>query len=217
MEDVTDDNVIAETQPESDQARQYFVAKISDEKGNFALPDNGSEPTAQQEAPPTSSGPPSIMSFLLFPEHVHPAPQDRGDQPYVDYSRSIILTTEEYLNMMADKSAKKTAVAKVREKRHVEAESSKRRHKAEKSQAEAEKSEKREAKKAFNALWTPTACTIVRQRLYNLIKHAVSRQESILQLQLRVLSTPICRQNMKLQWNVNVGRRLDSPPMTYLP
>ena len=44
---------------------------------------------------------------------------------------------EEYLNMMAGKSAKKAAVAEEREKKHVEADNSKWQYEVEKLQAEA--------------------------------------------------------------------------------
>lgn len=89
VQDVTDDNVILETQPDSFQQRQYFVAEIPDEEGNFVEPDNGNSYDNQETTPPASSGPPNIMSFLSLPEHVVSVPRDRGDQPYVDYSKSI--------------------------------------------------------------------------------------------------------------------------------
>lgn len=103
--------------------------------------------------------------------------------------------------MMADKSAKKTAAAKERERKRAEADNSKRRREEERVQAETQKitrREEREAKKVFDALWTPAACAAAGQRLHDLIKHAAPRNESFQQLQIRALSTPVCRQNMKI-------------------
>jgi hypothetical protein len=103
--------------------------------------------------------------------------------------------------MMAEKSAKKNAAAEEREKKRSEAERMMRRREEEKSQAAAAKirrREERERKRAFNALWTPAACTAAGECLHALIKHAAPRQESIRELQVRALSTPVCRQNMRI-------------------
>lgn len=141
------------------------------------------------------------MKFLSLPEHVRPAQRPRGDQPLVDYSRSIFLTTEEYLDMMAVKTAKRNAVAEAREKKRGEVEVSKRRREAEKLQVAAHKikrQEEREKKKVFDALWTPAACTATGERLHTIIKEAVPRHESLRELQVRARSTPVCRSNMRI-------------------
>lgn len=160
------------------------------------------------------------MRFLSLPEHVRTGRRERGDQPYVDYSKSIILTTDDYLNLMADKSAKKVAATEERERRRAEAKSSKRRREESKVQAEVEKvrcRHERAAKKAFDALWTPSACASAGQRLHDRIRNSAPHPESIRVLQLCALCAPVWRQNMKIAVERRRRRRAGLPTCDLSP
>lgn len=205
IQEVTGDLVIPETQPDMSPPRQYFVAEAVDDDGNLQLPASDVARAPAECTDLHSNTPncdePSIMQFLSLPKHVQPAPRPRSDQPIVDHSRSIILTTDDYLDMMAEKTARKNRAVEEREKRRCEAEGSKRRREAQKSEAAAEKikrREDRERKKAYDAMWTPAACAAAGDRLHAFINQAVPRQESLRELQVRALSTPLCRENMRI-------------------
>ena len=78
------------------------------------------------------------------------------DKPYIDYSRSIILTADDYINMLEQKAERKAAPTLERERRRVEAEENKRKREFEKVKAALAKTceEEKLAKRAFDALWS---------------------------------------------------------------
>ena len=150
------------------------MAEVLHEARNLEVPNNGIDPAADQIASPTTSAPPNIMLFIFLPKHVRLVERDCRDQPVIDYSCSITLTTEENLNMMAQKSMKKITATKEREKKHIEAENLKRWCEEEKSKVVTAKfrhHDECEKKQAFDAMWMPTACTHARGRFYAFIKY----------------------------------------------
>ena len=123
------EQVIPETQPPT----QYFVQSESDNSTEF-----GEDTESEGEAPP------SIEPRNLFPlPHLQRSRRTRAQgEPLIDYSKSILMTSEEYIAAMEEKVAKREAVAKEREARKNQAEQKKIQREESKARKEAEKARK---------------------------------------------------------------------------
>ena len=119
---------IPETQPAQ---QQYFVDAESGSDG----PCSGST-DSEGEATPTPSR--RSLFELLQVERPHPRRRQEGE-PLIDYSKSILMTSDVYIAAMAAKVAKKESVAKEQEELKKLAEERKAQREEEKSCKEAEK------------------------------------------------------------------------------
>jgi hypothetical protein len=109
---------------------------------------------------------------LLELPRIGPTPKRarRTDEPLIDYSKSIILTREDYISMMEEKARKKELAKKEREDRKLEADRKRIERESMKAQKEAEKQQKlgeAAALKLFKAQWTTTAVRKAGQDLHN--------------------------------------------------
>jgi hypothetical protein len=124
-----------------------------------------------QEGGPTGAGHSEgrLQRLLELPRIGRPAKKPRASEVLIDYSKSIILTRDDYIHMMAEKERRKEAALKEKEARKVEAEQKKNLKLTQKVQKEADKSQKAlEAQrlKAFKAQWTSDAIRRTGQELW---------------------------------------------------
>jgi hypothetical protein len=111
-----------------------------------------------------------LRQLLELPRIGHPPKRQRGSEVLVDYFKSIILTSDDYIQMMAEKERRKDAVMKEKEAQKLEADRKRMEQQALKARREAEKVQKvadAKALKAFKAQWTPDAIRTVGQELWN--------------------------------------------------
>jgi hypothetical protein len=91
----------------------------------------------------------------------------------VDYTRSIIMTSVEYVQAVEAKAARKEAMQHQKEQRREEADRTRGKRVEEKKQAEMLKVEKREeraTRKAFNDRWSRAAVAKAGKELHRIIK-----------------------------------------------
>ena len=125
-----DDECVPETQPVPQAAPQFFVEE--DPMEPLDVDCEAAVNSDEEEAPPL---PPN---FFELPQLVRSVRRARRDgEPLIDYSKSIIMTSEEYISTMAAKAARKEAVANEREERKKLAEQKKLQREQERAQKEA--------------------------------------------------------------------------------
>jgi hypothetical protein len=122
-----------------------------------------SENDASMDDLPESSqaGERQTSRLLEFPRVGPPHKLKRHGEPLIDYSKSIILTCEGYMNMMQEKAAQKKEIATKKEERRLEAQRKRSERELQKIQKEAKKQQRAadaKAKEEFNARWTAPAC-----------------------------------------------------------
>jgi hypothetical protein len=91
----------------------------------------------------------------------------------VDYTKSIIMTSEEYIQAMDVKVARLEALEPEKDQRRLEVERTWEKRAKERRRVELQKIEKRQdraARKAFNEKWSPTAVAKAGEDLHRLIK-----------------------------------------------
>jgi hypothetical protein len=130
---------------DSQQQRQhFFVAPRGDQQddadGHLHQDDGGS--CAERTEPL----PLNISSMLELPEIVVKVLARRGGDPLIDYSQSLLLTSEEYIAAMQEKADRRDAARREAERRRQLAEQRKVEKQAEKAGKELEKVQQ-EAKK----------------------------------------------------------------------
>ena len=133
----------------SQQQRQHFFVPPrgdqQDDDDDYLHQDDGG--SCAERAEPL---PPNISSLLELPEIVVRAPARRGGDPLIDYSRSLLLTSEEYIAAMQEKAERRRHEA---QQCKVERQAKRARKELEKVQQEAEKL----TRKAFRVRWSKEA------------------------------------------------------------
>jgi hypothetical protein len=116
----------------------------------------------------------------------------------VDYTRSIIMTSVEYVQAMEAKAARKEALQHQKDQRREEAECTWGKRVDEKKQAEMLKVEKREeraTRKAFNDRWSLAAVTKAGEELHRTIKSRAPPPPGSYTSKFVWFCPPICRCN----------------------
>jgi hypothetical protein len=117
---------------------QYYVGEahcMAVEGPNSEVPAKGFGPTTDASC---SFGPPTSLSHLLqLPEILVPPARRSSTEPVVDYSKSIIMTGDDYIKAMEEKAAQKESIEKDKELRKREAKVNKGRRVEVKMQKEA--------------------------------------------------------------------------------
>jgi hypothetical protein len=120
-----------------------------------------------------SSPPSSISRFLQLPE-VQAGPSRRTTlEPLVDYTKSIIMTSDAYIKAMEDKAARKEVLEKEKQVKKREAELTQGRRAEEKLMKETAKKQRLadvRARRAFAEKWSAKAVAQVGENLHQLIK-----------------------------------------------
>ena len=122
------EDLIPETQ---ELPQQYFIQSESDCDDS-----NGNSSTESEEGPRT------MVQRNLFPLLRIECRARRASQtsePLIDYSKSILMTSDEYIAAITAKAARKEVVAKEREERKIQAEQRKAQRLEEKAKREADK------------------------------------------------------------------------------
>jgi hypothetical protein len=177
LEEVVGDRILSSQNEE--QPRFYVPIEIV---GRFAPPgDSGSDSEgdiALQLPNEEADRERDRFRGLLQLPHIGPPParsRREEDEPAVDFSKSVLLTSDAYITMMREKMNLKEAAAKEREERRQQAAKKKAEREASKAQQEAEKLQKAAdavALKAFKANWSTDAIRDAGQDLWDRL-HAI--------------------------------------------
>lgn len=128
-----DEDCVPETQPETDEAPQFFV-----EEDPMEPLEVDSDATINSDG--EDDAPPLPQNFFELPQLVRSVRRAQCDgEPLIDYSKSIIMTSEEYISTMEAKASRKEAVAKEREEQKKLAKHRKLQREQERAQKEADR------------------------------------------------------------------------------
>jgi hypothetical protein len=100
------------------------------------------------DQPPSSS----INQFLTLPEITLPVPRRTRELPFINFSKSIIMMSSDYVNLLCEKAEAKEAAEVQRQRKQAEAQATKARRaveKAEKDAVKLQRAKEKIAKKAF--------------------------------------------------------------------
>jgi hypothetical protein len=149
------------------------------------------------------AGDDSIDRFLMLPQQDVPVhePLPPGREPQIDFSKSYILTFEEYMASLEAKAFRKQALQEEARLSKVAADASKENHRLEMVQKEAKskaRAEERAANKSYNDYWEKVKRDGWGDSLHALIK--ANRRNPSLNLRTpKNLAVPsICRYNQKI-------------------
>jgi hypothetical protein len=145
----------------------------------------------------------SIDRFLVLPHEDIPAhdPLPEGGEPQIDYSRSHILTSDEYVASLEAKAARKQALLEEARVRKIASEDSKERRKLqklEKMQKAKERTEKRAANKREKDYWEQVKRNGWGDKLHEFIKASAQNPALSLRTPHNLAVPPICRYNQKI-------------------
>lgn len=156
-----------------------------------------SSPPPLEPAPPTAGG---IERFLQLPEiPVQPRRRRSQEQPLVDYSKNILVTSEEYLQAMELKAERKEQARKEAEHRKLEGEKKKEARVLEKHRKEEEKIQRARdarAREAFAQKWTTKAIREAGERLQWLVKNAPPQASGVEDRRFYGMLPRVCKENM---------------------
>jgi hypothetical protein len=179
---------------------QYFVGSF---EPNLPSGSAGFEPSnsdSNQNQSHENVSQPSIHRFLQLPQVAVQGRQRRTrEEPLVDYSKSIMLTSEQYLQSMELKAERKEKARREAEVRKLEAEKRKESRAAEKLQKEAEKAQREvdaRNREAFKQKWRTNAIRQAGEQLQWLLKNAAPLLPGAYQPPFYGILPQICKTNM---------------------
>ena len=142
----------------------------------------------------------AIENFLQLPEvPVQPRRRRSLEEPLVDYSKSILLTSETYMEAMELKAERKEKARKEAELRKAESERKKEARALEKQRKEVEKIQRvndARAKEAFAQNWTTKAIREAGERLQWLVKNAPPLPPGCEEGRFYGVLPQVCKENM---------------------
>jgi hypothetical protein len=145
----------------------------------------------------------SIDRFLVLPQQDVPTyePLPAGGEPQIDFSKSYILTSEEYMASLEAKASKKQALQEESYLRKLAAEESKearRLEKLEKAAKSKARAEERATNKRYNDYWDRVKRNGWGDKLHELIKSSVRNPALNLRTPQNLAVPNICRYNQKI-------------------
>ena len=162
--EVSISEIIDEDTTRPEHVTHYFV-DVED--------DSSTEDVHHSHLEESANNPPNdISEFLRLPQHVQ-RPLRVGTNPLVDYSKSHILTSDQYCETMDFRAARKADAIEGAKKKKNDANITKERKMLEKSEKDAAKKTRiaeKEAKKVFDLQWTPSAIRDAWTRLQQLVR-----------------------------------------------
>jgi hypothetical protein len=189
--------------------------------GNFSDEAEGCGWNAQADR---NVGLPSSLSHLLQLPKIVVTPTRRSKtKPLVDYTKSIIMTGDDYIKAMEEKSAQKESFVKEKELRKREAEFSKGKRAEEKIQKEAAKLQRladADARRAFAKKWSAKAVARVGKELHQLIKSGAPPPLGAYVDKFLTFCPEICRNNqaiVKERMRARREGRTPHPALTTIP
>ena len=155
-----------------------------------------SNPPPPQSSPPIARG---IERFLQLPEiPVQPRRRRSQEEPLVDYSKSILVTSEEYMNAMELKAERKEQARKEAERRKLEGERKREARVIEKQRKEEEKIQRTRdarAREAFAQKWTTKAIREAGERLQWLVKNVPPQADGVEDRRFYGMLPAVCKEN----------------------
>lgn len=202
--------------PDSQEQRQHFFvprpgdAEDENDEGDDQLEEDDGESCGVEQPLP-----PSISSLLELPEIPVRVPVRRGGEPLIDYSQSLLLTSEEYIVAMQKKADRREAARIEAEQRRHEAERRKVEKQAEKKRKEVEKLQheaEKQARKEFRARWSTEAIRSAGTRLQELVKNPPPRTPTDYVAPFLGNLPAICKTNMALRLAKRRAKRAGNEP-----
>jgi hypothetical protein len=175
------------------------------------------------EAGRNVSPPTSLSHLLQLPEIVVTPARRSRTEPLVDYTKSIIMTGDDYIKAMEEKSARKESIEKDKELRKREAEVSKGRRAEEKIQKEAAKLQRLadvRARRAFAKKWSAKGVARAGEELHQLIKSRAPLPPGAYVGKFLTFCPEICRNNqaiVKERMRARREGRTPHPALTTIP
>ena len=143
-----------------------------------------------------------LQGLLALPRIPTKRPRKKYQDPIIDYSKSLLLTSEDYLNAMQEKAEKREAVRREAEQRRTEMQRRRFERQAEKERRDAERAQRRadkEAMAAFRKKWTPQAISAAGEQLQHLLKNPPPLTSTDYRAPFCGVLPPICKRNMALR------------------
>ena len=207
-----DDEAAGEGIPTDDAGLQELLGdRLCDSRGHFFVqnpttPDHSSssdsdEPDADDVTEAQGPISTSQQHFFQLLEVPSPAQRRRKQDPIIDYTKSIIMTSEDYLRAMEEKARLKEEAERARQMKKKEAEVTKLRRVEEKRSREAAKKKRQEeaaAKKAFNERWSAAAVAAAGDELHRRIKAMIPPLPGQYIGKFLTYCPPICRRNQEI-------------------
>jgi len=139
-------------------------------------------------------------NFLALPQVILPKVKrcSRQGEPYIDYSKSIWITQEDYVKSLEQIANQKEAAAQEKERKRLEGEEMKVKKAAEKRQKEIARLEKQTmliSEKRHQAAWSAKAISEYGDKLHLLIKHHKYMPSS--RSPYCGFPPPICKENQR--------------------
>jgi hypothetical protein len=157
------------TMPNQPAREQHFIGNCDPQLRNSSRQMASASSDGSETQNHENALQPSIHSFLQLPEVVvQGRPRRTREEPLVDYSKSIMLTSEQYLQNMELKAERMEKAKREAEARKLEAEKKKETKAAEKLQKEAKKAQREvdaRSREAFKQKWSPEAIRQVGEQL----------------------------------------------------
>jgi hypothetical protein len=169
-----------------------------------------------------------IDRFLVLPQedvHVHPT-LPTGGKPQVDYSRSYILTSDEFLASLEAKAAKKQQLLEEARLRKIAAEENREKRRLEKLEKERrvkEHAEERAAQKCEKQYWDNVKKSGWDDKLHEFIKVSAQNPSIPLRTPHNLVVPSVCRYNQRIAMlrakfkKEGKDPRLVAPAMTVQP
>ena len=183
------------TEPEDQDAQHFYVTVEASEESGGHEDDMMSNMDGLPMEQPTS-----ITTLLSLPE-VTVSRRQRRAEPHVDYSKSIILTSDTYITLMEEKCARKEASEKAKAEKKQQREADKKRRDEEKLKEQENKRERelaRARKKAFDQSWSPAAVAAYGQCLHDRIRSGEPLPPNSFRPPFLGFPPEICRENQRL-------------------
>jgi hypothetical protein len=153
-------------------------------------------------------------NFFALPQLLAQPRQNRLE-PLVDYTKSIIMTSEHYILAMEDKAARKEAVQQEKENRLLEAERTRQIKSTERMRVQLLKVERlqdRAVRKAFNDQWLAAAVARAGEELHRRIKSSTPPPPGAYTGKFVWFCPEICRRNQAIVMARRRAYKARSPP-----
>jgi len=131
------------------QTSHFFIGEVVAGDAGSSSDSEGGDDAVTVAAGKEAAPPPNLFQL---PEVAGPAERRRRSDPLIDYSKSIIMTSEDYLRAMEDKARLKEDTQKAREQKRLEADCMKQQRAEEKKLKEVSKRKRQDeaaARRAF--------------------------------------------------------------------
>ena len=204
--------------------QQYYVRQLdclADDAPNMAL--QAAWSCLRREGWNCSASPTSISHFLQLPELLVNPARRNSREPLVDYTKSIIMIGNNYIQAMEEKVARKESLEKEKELKKKEAELTRERRaedKIQKKKAKLQCLEEVGAQRAFVEKWSSKAVAAASEKLHQLIKSSAPPPPGAYVGKFVTFCPKICLKNQaiaKARMKAKREGRTPDPAFTTIP